>query len=799
MGISGLLPLLKDITHKAHIKQFQGKRAAVDGYVWLYKGSYCCPEELCEGRPTDKFVKYCMSMVDLLRHHGVQPVVVLDGDKMPAKAVTEEQRQSSRAANRERGRQLAAAGNTRAAMEMYQRAVEVTPQMARAFMEALATAGVEFIVAPYEADAQMAYLAKNGLVDLVITEDSDLLVYGCPQVLFKLARSGECDHIKIEDLPMNRNPSFVGFSHDNFIEMCILAGCDFVSSLPGMGIKKAHAGVKRFRTFPNVIKSAKLSKVKVPPGYECDVQRAYWTFRHQRVWCPVSRTMVHLNDIPNGNVGDSRMYVPSALPEGTELAFLGAQKPDDISCAVAEGRVDPMTHKPFVVHVVDGIVHVEPPEQDLSHHCARISAPAAYQQHSQIHTQPVDRHNNQTKHMGILHHAIATHGSASRMDCNTWIGKHRSSAPARVQATNSVAPQLTGSSPFTLGCAAQETQSGAICRPAMHSSKAGQAVKGDLKQTQTTMRERLLAALTSRVVPVDFTRSRNGIDCQLAPAPPSSCKIPQAHQVAHPGQAVCSMLKVDTSRSRSSQKASVCLDTKVQAQVEATDNYNMPSQAESGADSALSLLTSSSFSQGQGAELRKVSDHVQTTCAKLQGLQSTRPASFQAPKRAIPTEAAVPKQSVICEETVRCISVQAMASTDVPAVLNSVENLLPHNGPARTSFSPGANIDSEDQSQFISMSELDDTEMSDGAHTKPSVRLNSQALRPPSKPSKKRGSLKDLLQAGKDGGRSRTCSSLSPGNQAQAEQKSVDDLKRCKLALPKAVPFKRPRKELQHL
>lgn len=56
MGISGLLPLLKDITHKAHIKEFRGKRAAVDGYVWLYKGSYSCPEELCEGKPTDKYV-----------------------------------------------------------------------------------------------------------------------------------------------------------------------------------------------------------------------------------------------------------------------------------------------------------------------------------------------------------------------------------------------------------------------------------------------------------------------------------------------------------------------------------------------------------------------------------------------------------------------------------------------------------------------------------------------------------------------------------------------------------------------
>lgn len=42
--------------------------------------------------------------------------------------------------------------------------------------------GIECIVAPYEADAQLAYLCKENMVDLVITEDSDLLVFGCQRV-----------------------------------------------------------------------------------------------------------------------------------------------------------------------------------------------------------------------------------------------------------------------------------------------------------------------------------------------------------------------------------------------------------------------------------------------------------------------------------------------------------------------------------------------------------------------------------------------------------------------------------------
>lgn len=41
---------------------------------------------------------------------------------------------------------------------------------------------VDIIVAPYEADAQIAYLLKNNLAYAVITEDSDLIAYGCQRV-----------------------------------------------------------------------------------------------------------------------------------------------------------------------------------------------------------------------------------------------------------------------------------------------------------------------------------------------------------------------------------------------------------------------------------------------------------------------------------------------------------------------------------------------------------------------------------------------------------------------------------------
>lgn len=41
---------------------------------------------------------------------------------------------------------------------------------------------MDCVVAPYEADAQLAFLNKSDIAQAVITEDSDLLAFGCKKV-----------------------------------------------------------------------------------------------------------------------------------------------------------------------------------------------------------------------------------------------------------------------------------------------------------------------------------------------------------------------------------------------------------------------------------------------------------------------------------------------------------------------------------------------------------------------------------------------------------------------------------------
>ncbi len=90
------------------------------------------------------------------------------------------------------------------------------------------------------------------------------------------------------------------------------------------------------RTSHQVSKSLRFS-CAVPRTYEEDVQRAIWTFRHQRVFCPRARRLVHLRPLPAGGLA-STAAVPSAVAPGDEaLDFLGPLLPDDIACRIAAG------------------------------------------------------------------------------------------------------------------------------------------------------------------------------------------------------------------------------------------------------------------------------------------------------------------------------------------------------------------------------------------------------------------------------------------------------------------------------
>jgi exonuclease-1 len=123
---------------------------------------------------------------------------------------------------------------------------DISPDVAYRLIVALKDRKLPFIVAPYEADAQLAYLSRNGLVDVVITEDSDLLPYGARCVLYKLDYSTyRGDELNLERLKDNPDPCLRSFTHCMFLSACILSGCDYLPQVRGVGLKSAFQLIGR--------------------------------------------------------------------------------------------------------------------------------------------------------------------------------------------------------------------------------------------------------------------------------------------------------------------------------------------------------------------------------------------------------------------------------------------------------------------------------------------------------------------------------------------------------------------------
>ncbi|KAJ7461719.1 exodeoxyribonuclease 1 [Mycena galericulata] len=339
MGISGLLPALKSISNQKHLSEFAGQTLAVDAYVWLHRGVFTCATELATGKDTHKYVDYAMHRVRLLRHHKVEPYIVFDGGPLPAKKGTEVDRQARRAEHLALGNALAAQGKTSQAREHYVKCVDVTPQMAFQFIKALRAESVPYVVAPYEADAQLAHLERVGLVDGIITEDSDLLLFGCRTVLFKMdavSSTVVCiDRADFARVSPADGVTLTGWSDTQFRAMGILSGCDYLPSIPGIGLKTACALLRKWKTVEQALRAVAMEgKKAVPRNYLRSFRLAEKCFLHQRVYCPLQQKLVHLSP-------------PDADWDAEADTYVGADLEPALAKMLGEGDLDPVTLLPM--------------------------------------------------------------------------------------------------------------------------------------------------------------------------------------------------------------------------------------------------------------------------------------------------------------------------------------------------------------------------------------------------------------------------------------------------------------------
>lgn len=172
------------------------------------------------------------------------------------------------------------------------------------FIDFLKHKKVKYMIAPYEADSQLAYLYHTRTIEYILTEDSDLVAYGCYNIIRNLKKNGDCRILNIyKTLPENVNKNLEFFSemnNDSIVKCCILSGCDYLPNIKGLGFisllkifQKPNTAIKNI--YNHVVIKRKQMNNKEFDEYMQEFEKVYSTFTEQLVYCNYREKIVHLS------------------------------------------------------------------------------------------------------------------------------------------------------------------------------------------------------------------------------------------------------------------------------------------------------------------------------------------------------------------------------------------------------------------------------------------------------------------------------------------------------------------------
>jgi 5'-3' exonuclease len=259
MGIKGLISFLKKKVPHAFVPLTQdalsGKTIGIDLSITLYRGASTAYKNGPFSH-LETLLKEILWLSDL----GCTPIYVVDGVAPEEKQEEAERREVQRKSVE--ARLLAARQafdrnpddeNTKEVLEKLQRqCFKLTDEMREEAYDLLSAVGVALCKAPGEAERSLAHMQKAGRVDLIFTEDVDVIVCGaasyakysnylrdCFQGGPGASRTPELVHLQMILDGLN-------VSYDAFVIMALLAGCDFAPKIPSFGPATAFKHVLKY-------------------------------------------------------------------------------------------------------------------------------------------------------------------------------------------------------------------------------------------------------------------------------------------------------------------------------------------------------------------------------------------------------------------------------------------------------------------------------------------------------------------------------------------------------------------------
>lgn len=336
MGIKNLTTIIKKFTNssvkKVHLTDYRGHIIAIDLSIYLYKYMY-------NGNYLDGFVK---QILRLLRNN-IIPLYIFDGKPPEEKKEILNDRKIKRDNMTSKQHEIESILKSIEDIEikkpqslttdieeepigkydkvvlenelkkLKKKIIKITSNDINKCKELFNLFGVPYIVSNSEAETLCSELCKKGIVYGCLSEDTDILANGGNIFLRDFTSSTNY----VTEYNLNSILTELKFTYNQFIDMCILCGCDYTSKIYGIGAINAYKYILKYNNIETIIdniNSGTLKKHTIPHDFNYIKARELFNESNNTNYCieNIKLKNINVNDLlkfVNENCMLSNIYI----------------------------------------------------------------------------------------------------------------------------------------------------------------------------------------------------------------------------------------------------------------------------------------------------------------------------------------------------------------------------------------------------------------------------------------------------------------------------------------------------------
>jgi flap endonuclease-1 len=270
MGIKGLTKTITkyspDSITNENLYKLSGKKVAIDASLILYQQLLKSPGKVfknSKGKITSHITGVFYKIMNYISLN-IEVIFIFDGKPPDNKQGCINQRKEKA----KKAKEASLNATCEKEKEKHEKSsLRLTREMIEDVKKLLNYMGVSYIHPEVgEGEGYASELCRMGYVDYVLTEDMDTMAYACP----KLIRNCIDRSLKRKDIvsifDYSKMINDIDLTHEQFLDFCILCGCDYCPIVPKIGNITAMKLIKTHGTIENII-DVTSSKYEFPENY----------------------------------------------------------------------------------------------------------------------------------------------------------------------------------------------------------------------------------------------------------------------------------------------------------------------------------------------------------------------------------------------------------------------------------------------------------------------------------------------------------------------------------------------------